>query len=154
MIELPVSDEVLIKARKLAADMGSLKGSIQRGDGNIYGFIGELLHLQHYGGTHDNTYEWDIVDPDGTKVDVKTKKTSVKPLPHYECSVTKSEKMQDCDAYSFVRVKNDLTVGWLLGTMSKDKYIKDAVHMEKGDVDPSNGWICKRECYNMAISNL
>ena len=81
MKEIEISLEMIDKARKKAEEMGVIRNSILRGDGSIAGFIGEQIALQVLGGTWENTYDYDLITPDGKKIDVKTKQTSVKPLP-------------------------------------------------------------------------
>ena len=137
-----------------AAEMGKLRNSITSGAGNIAGFIGEAIAQQVLGGKLDNTYDYDLVLDNGTKIDVKTKQTSVKPLPTYDCSIANLNTKQQCDYYAFVRVKNDFTVGWYLGVYSKELYMRDAVFMKKGTVDPSNGYVVKSDCWNLKISKL
>ena len=154
MIEVAISPAMLIEARDKAVEMGQLRNSITRGQGNLAGFIGEAIAQQVLGGTLANTYEYDLVLPSGKTVDVKTKLTSVKPLASYMCSVAALNTKQDCDYYAFVRVKNDFSVGWYLGVYNKDQYMKDAVFMQKGTVDPSNGYTVKSDCYNLAIHKL
>lgn len=154
MIEVAVTDEMLLTARDKAASMGTLRNSITGGNGNIAGFIGEAIAQHVLGGELANTYDYDLVLPSGKTVDVKTKQTSVKPLETYDCSIAAFNTKQDCNYYCFVRVKNDLTIGWYLGVYSKKKYMKDAVFMQKGMTDPSNGYVVKSDCYNLKISQL
>lgn len=154
MIEVAVSAAMLVEARDKAAEMGRLYNSIIRGAGNIAGFIGEAIAQQVLGGKLSNTYDYDLVLPDGKTIDVKTKQTSVKPLVTYECSIAALNTTQECDYYAFVRVKNDFTVGWYLGVYDKKQYMEDAVFMKKGTVDPSNGYTVKSDCYNLKISEL
>jgi hypothetical protein len=45
-------------------------------------------------------------------------------------------------------------VGWYLGVYNKDQYMKDAVFMQKGTIDPSNGYTVKSDCYNIKIDQL
>ena len=90
----------------------------------------------------------------GKKIDVKTKQTSVAPLLDYDCSVSNFNTKQECDAYAFVRVKNDFTVGWYLGSMDKKEYFEKAVFMKKGDVDTSNNYTVRADCYNLKIKQL
>jgi len=87
MIELKVSDKTLLTARDMAEEMGRIHNSITKGQGNIAGFIGELVCLDLLNGRHESTKDYDIILTDGTKLDVKTKRTSVEPKPHYDCSV-------------------------------------------------------------------
>lgn len=154
MIEVAITAEMLIEARDKAAAMGRLYNSITSGAGNIAGFIGEAIAQQILGGVLDNTYDYDLVLDNGLKVDVKTKQTSAVPLPYYECSVAGLNTKQACDAYCFVRVKNDFTVGWYLGMYDKLAYLEDAVFMKKGTIDPANKYVVKSDCYNLKISQL
>lgn len=154
MVEIVISPTMLVEARDKAADMGKLRNSITSGAGNIAGFIGEAIAQQVLGGALTNTYDYDLVLDDGLKLDVKTKQTSVKPLETYECSIANLNTTQKCDFYAFVRVKNDFSVGWYLGVYPKEQYMKDAVFMKKGTIDPSNGYVVKSDCYNLKINQL
>jgi hypothetical protein len=154
MIEIVISPAMLVEARDKAAEMGQLRNSIIRGAGNIAGFIGEAIAQQVLGGKLCNTYDYDLVLDNGTKIDVKTKQTGYVPLPSYDCSIAALNTKQDCDYYAFVRVKNDFSVGWYLGVYNKEQYMKDAVFMQKGSIDPSNGYTVKSDCYNIKIDQL
>ena len=55
MIEIIVSDEVLLEARKQAVEMGKLNNSITKGQGNVAGFVGELVTAELLNGTQKNT---------------------------------------------------------------------------------------------------
>lgn len=154
MIEVVVTPTMLVEARDKAAAMGKLRNSIINGAGNLAGFIGEAIAQQVLGGTIDNTYDYDIVLDNGTKIDVKTKQTSVKPLETYDCSIANLNTTQKCDYYCFVRVKNDFTVGWYLGVYPKEQYMLDSVFMKRGTIDPSNGYVVKSDCYNLKINQL
>ena len=153
MIEVQITNDMLIKAREKAVEMGKLHNSILRGKGNMSGFIGEQIALQVLDVTWENTYDYDMKVGD-TRIDVKTKQTSVKPLPHYECSIAAFNTKQDCDGYAFVRVLNDFSVGWFLGVLTKQDYFDKATFLKKGDVDPSNNYTVKADCYNVRIDEL
>ena len=153
MIEVKITDEMLIKAREKTVEMGKLYNSILRGKGNMSGFIGEQLALKVLGGAWENTYDYDLKVND-IRIDVKTKQTSVKPLTHYECSIAAFNTKQDCDGYAFVRVLNDFSVGWFLGVLTKQDYFDKATFLKKGEVDPSNNYTVKADCYNVRIDEL
>ena len=153
MIEVKITDEMLIKAREKTVEMGKLYNSILRGKGNMSGFIGEQLALKVLGGAWENTYDYDLKVND-IRIDVKTKQTSVKPLPHYECSIAAFNTKQDCDGYAFVRVLNDFSVGWFLGVLTKQDYFDKATFLKKGEVAPSNNYTVKADCYNVRIDEL
>ena len=94
MIEINITDDMLIKARAKSVEMGKIHNSILRGRGNMSGFIGEQIALNVLGGRWENTFDYDLV-VDNLKVDVKTKQTSVMPLPHYERSIAKLNTQQN-----------------------------------------------------------
>ena len=158
MFEVYFTDNMSNRARKKAKEMGRLNNSITGGMGNLVGFIGEevaahVLRNSGKKGVEENTYDYDLV-VDGIKVDVKTKSTSVAPLPHYSNSVANFNTKQQCDYYVFIRIKKDLTVGWWCGVYSKSQFFKDAVFMEKGQLDADNKYVVKADCYNLPISQL
>lgn len=150
---------MLISACRKAEAMGPLKGSVTGGSNNVIGFVGEAIVHKVLGGTFENldnenpNYDYDLL-VDDIKVDVKAKRTSVVPLDHYDCSVWAKNTKQKCDAYAFVRVKDSLLTGWFLGTIPKSVFYERARHLRKGDVDPSNGWRVKSDCYNIEIKEL
>ena len=93
----------------------------------------------------------------GTLVDVKTKQTSVTPLPYYDCSIANYNTKQKCDRYVFVRIENKNRRwgrAWVLGWLTHDDYFKKARKLTKGQKDPSNGFIVRADCHNVAISEL
>ena len=158
IIEMPVTGEIIAEAHRKSIEMGILRHSITAGDGNLAAFVGEGIVAQYFidkGDTVDwtNTYEYDMIIDVDVRVDVKTKRTSVKPKMDYDCSVG-AKRRQDCDVYVFTRVKNDFSVGWILGFMSAKEYFEVANFMEKGIIDPSNGWKVSRDCYNLPIQEL
>ena len=154
MQAVTVTLNMIDKAPSKATELGVLKNSIIRGKGNIAGFIGEQIALHCIGGEWQNTYEYDILTSDGRRIDVKTKQTSVQPLPEYDCSIAKYNTKQKCDFYAFVRVKRDLTIGWYLGMLGKQEYFDKARFLKKGTVDPSNNYKVQADCYNVKIEDL
>lgn len=154
MIEVVVTQKMLIEARKKAVEMGRIRNSILNGGGNLVGFVGEFVAQKILGGEVSNTYDWDLVLEDGRRVDVKSKKTGVVPKDHYDCSVSGVTKRQDCDLYAFVRVKGDLSVAWFLGTKDSKEYFEKARFIKKGQADGDNGFVSRADVFNMKISEL
>tara|TARA_R110000787_G_C13131186_1_gene416111 strand:- start:44 stop:520 length:477 start_codon:yes stop_codon:yes gene_type:complete len=154
MIEVKITETHLESAKTLAENLGQLKNSITGGDGNLAGFIGEVVVSEITGSSHSNTYDYDLILPSGKTVDVKTKRTNYAPRENYDCSVAAFNTKQKCDYYAFVRVKNDLSVAWILGFYEKSLYFQDAKLHKRGDYDPDNRFTFKADCYNIKISNL
>ena len=151
MIEVDISDDIISNAKIKADEMGSLNNSIRKGDGNLVGFIGEYVVADYLDGTINNTYDYDITHCN-VRIDVKTKECTSPPKPYYECSIAGYNTKQQCDVYVFTRVCNRKC--WILGWMLKEDYFKRAKFMKKGQIDTSNNFTVKADCYNLAISDL
>lgn len=146
-------------ARQKAEEMGKLKNSITEGEGNVPGFLGEFIAAEYLGAEVSNTYEYDILAEE-KRIDVKTKRCTSKPKDFYECSIAAFNTRQECDIYLFTRIlwhKDKPKVwkkGWLLGWLPKEEYFEKATFLKKGQVDPSNNFTVKADCYNLKISCL
>jgi len=141
-------------AAQMASDMGVLKNSLTRGGGSQAGFLAEIVVARHIGATQANTYDYDLVMPNGRTIDVKAKRTSVEPKENYECSIFAYNTTQACDDYAFCRVLNDMSTVWILGIIKKKNYYKRATKRLKGEHDASNNFTFKADSYNMKISDL
>jgi hypothetical protein len=156
MIEVKITQEMLKSACEKAFDMGKIKNSITNGEGNIAGFLGEEVVKQLLDCEIKNTKDYDLFC-NGLKYDVKTKRCKSEPKPFYECSIAAYNTKQRCDRYIFVRIlfHSDIPVkAWVLGWMNKKEYFKKAHKLNKGDVDESNGFVVKADCYNLPIEDL
>lgn len=156
MVEVKIKPQWKRAALKEAKELGSLKKSITNGAGNLAGFVGERAVADYLEIEKNNTYEYDLVTKKEKTYDVKTKRCKSKPLPHYTVSVCALNTKQNCDAYIFVRVDNEITTAWILGYMPKEEFYKHAKFCKKGDLDPDSNcnWRFKEDCYNMYIKDL
>ena len=157
MIEVKITEDMKKRAWANSMEMGVIKNSIMKGDGNIAGFLGEEVANVVIGGIINNTYDYDLVSEDGIKYDVKTKRCTSPPKPYYDCSVANFNTKQKCDRYVFVRIENKNKRwgrAWVLGWLTHDDYFKKARKLTKGQKDPSNGFIVRADCHNVAISEL
>lgn len=153
MLEVNITNDMLTMAKAKSHDMGKLYNSITRGEGNLAGFIGEAMVASVIGAAMANTYDYDLV-AGALTIDVKTKRTGKAPQPHYECSVADFNTKQACDWYLFTRVHTTLTKGWILGYLPKREFYKKAKFCRKGEVDLTNYFIFKADCYNIKIEEL
>lgn len=154
MIEVTITDEMLDIAKEKADKLGQLKNSITRGEGNVAGFLGELAVLSVMGGELKGTRDYDIVFDNDVKADVKTKRCTSPPQEHFDCSISDYNTTQKCDRYIFVRVLKDYKKAWILGWYPKEEYYTEATFIQQGQLDRSNNWRAKCDCWNMPISNL
>ena len=153
MIEVKITPEIIARAKKKAATVGNLQGSITGSLSHVVGAIGEIIVADIIDADQSNTYDYDLVR-DGERIDVKTKRCNTRPLPHYDCSVAAHGAKQDCDSYVFVRILTDSSQAWILGKIPKQDFYTKATKYQRGDVDPTNGFEFKADCYNLPISEL
>jgi|TARA_Y100000034_G_C6828247_1_gene373636 hypothetical protein len=154
MIGIKITKDMIEQCIAKAEAIGRLKNSIRKGEGNLAGTIGEyVVHQLLENSQWTNTYDYDLID-DSKKIDVKTKVCSSKPLDFYECSIAATSTHQDCDEYIFVRILEDNTIAWVLGSISQKEYFKKSTIRQKGDKDKSNNFIFKADCYNLSIDQL
>lgn len=153
MLEVEVKPEHVKLAEKKAKQLGVLKHSFMKGQGNIAGFLGEILVANFLKADIKNTYDYDLVKGE-TKIDVKTKRCTSEPKSHYECSVAAYNTRQKCNFYVFVRVLQNYKKAWILGIIRKEDFFKNSKFYKKGFTDPSNGMTFKEDTHNIAIKNL
>jgi len=154
IIELNITDEQVDRVNA-QYPFYNLKNSITKGKSQVYGSLGEIVVIDHFwrlGVKAESTYDYDLTIADRT-VDVKTKRTTVKPRGNYLCGIPASSTHQKCDYYFFVRILEDMTKAFLLGYYSRKKYFEDATFKKKGEVDV-NGFVFKDDCYNLEIAKL
>lgn len=152
MIEINVTQAVLKQAAINAQELGPLRNDTT-GDNVMSNFIGEIVVAQFLGASINNTSDYDLL-LNNTKINVKAKRTSIPPRPHYECSMVAHDIRKQCDWYVFVRVRNDNYKAWIVGYLPKEEYFKTATLLKKGETDPSGNFTVKADCYNVAISSL
>jgi hypothetical protein len=153
VIEVIITDEMLVEARRKATEMGQLKGSMMKGDRNIIGFLGEIATQSIIGGDFHNTYDYDIMTPSGKTVDVKTKKINYPPKDYYACNIFTANEKQACDYLVFAFVHTNLEKAWVAGYYGKKDFLKDCDFIPKGHV-ADNGLKFKRDNFEMKVSQL
>ena len=159
MIEIHTTDQQIALARQKSTDMGTLNNSIMNGRGNIIGFLGEIVVYDFMkkinANTHlTNTYDYDILYDNKIKLDVKSKRCTTTPKDYYECSVANYNTTQECDAYVFTRILENLSTVWILGYINTTEYYNKAKFLKQGEIDPDNNYRVRSDCYNLAIRDL
>jgi uncharacterized protein with LGFP repeats len=151
--EIRITSEMIDRAADKSREMGRIKNSITGGEKNLIGFLGEEIVAKYLKGKVSNTYEYDVILGDKL-IEVKTKDTTAYPKKGYEVSVAGFNTRQKCNYYVFTRILSDLSVGWILGYMSRKEYYEKARKMTKDEVDGTNNFVVKADCWNMFISDL
>lgn len=147
-----ITKKTFLQACSEFFDTGVFKGSYTKGEGVISGNIGEVLVNRWIKGKRQNSPNYDIIK-NGKKVEVKTKRTSVAPLPEYTCSVYESSLHQECDIYVFVRVRYDYKEAYILGWITKEEFLKKAKFVKKGNYIDEK-FKATANCYSVKIKDL
>lgn len=155
-IEFKIPPEMLAKAVEEGKKLGELRNSITRGEGNTAGLLGEMVAEVVTGYVRSNTRDYDLVNPNDPTdtADVKSKRCSSPPEPHFSNSIAGYNTQQKCKKYVFVRVLRDYQTAWVCGELTKDEYFQKAVFIQQGQFDPSNNWRSKADCYNVLMEDL
>lgn len=155
MIKVQITPEQIFKATERASRLGVLRNSIKKGEGNLIGMLGEQVFSDYFGGEIADDYQYDVLLK-GKRIEVKTKANNYPPEPHFNCTVANYNAKQKCDYYYFVRIKEDLSVAWLLGGYDREQFFKDATFCKKGEVDlsDSRGFRFTADCYNIKVEML
>jgi len=156
MKTVQILKEQIERAKRLYS-FTQLRGSITKGQSNIYGALGEIIIYDIYKNkgfdvNFNSTYDYDLII-EGYKIDVKTKRTTVNPMPNYFCSIPAFNIKQKCDYYFFLRINENLKYCYLLGYKEKTDFFNKAIFNKKGSLD-TNGWYFKGDCYNLRIDML
>lgn len=140
------------KAQKRSTDLGVLRTSIEEGQANLQGMLGEAIVSQYFNVGYDqNTFDYDFIIK-GLRIDVKTKQTKGGISANFETSIYNTQ--QNCDGYIFCRIEKDHSYGYIVGFITKKEYFEKASFIGAGTVDGSNGFTHKRNCYNLPITQL
>ena len=152
----------LERARARGVELGRLNGSITQGKSNLFGMLGEEIVAEFLGAQFENRkpqlYEYDLILPDGSTADVKTKKTTsqLEPRSHYTATVWNGNTTQRCDRYIFVRICSNLDLGkaWICGQLPKEMFYAKSVFYKKGQHDAENNYTVHSDCHNIRIDEL
>jgi hypothetical protein len=160
------------RARQKALDLGLLNDSITAGTGAAAGYLGEEIVAAYLGaeivssGAGTAKYDHDLV-LDGVRIEVKTKRRTVPPMPHYTVSIAETSLHQRPDVYVFVSLQFARSVkletgtqyfglqdAWLLGRKTPCDFLEQATKWNPGDVDQSNDFTAHVAMYNLPIEHL
>jgi len=155
--EIAITEDMVERAHRLATDFGQIRNSIRDGSGNLAGFLGEECFLAAYPkAVRVSGHHHDIL-LGGKRIEIKTKDRTVRPQPEFEVSIASYNTAQNPDYYVFVSLLRHANVffkGFLCGFITPVEYFKSATFLREGQVDPSNNFTVRANCYNLPISGL
>tara|TARA_R110002012_G_scaffold68704_1_gene178363 strand:- start:136 stop:681 length:546 start_codon:yes stop_codon:yes gene_type:complete len=172
MIKLPFNEQMIISAKAKAESLGSINNSILSGAGNIAGYLGEEALAAYISAdiVSNNRgldkYNHDLLLEDGHRVEVKTKRRTVAPKPHYDVSIAETSRHQKPDIYAFISLEFQrctkshpkkyygLKNIWLCGFMGACDYWEMAKLWKSGQIDSRNNFKTHVNMYNLEIKDL
>jgi len=165
---IPHTEEMIKRSFEKAKKLGYLNNSLTKGKANAAGYLGEEAVADYLKATIVSTdsFNHDLLLND-KKIEIKTKRRTVKPEIFYDVSIAKTSKHQQPDLYIFVSLQFDkvdfidnnlvyknLRHVWLLGQKTPLEYFERAVLLERGKIDISNNFKSHQDMYNLKISEL
>ena len=172
MIKIPFNQEMIDTASIKAKQMGTLNNSILKGGGNNSGFLGELALADFLSAriVSDRSYGHDL-EWQNKRIEVKTKRVTTPPLPHYLASVSRlSLEHQRPDYFVFVRIQFkkkminpfDKTqfqyfrpkVIWVTGFKNGNDFLSEATLRKAGEINPNNNFRCVADEYTIPLRDL
>lgn len=84
--------------------------------------------------------------------DVKAQGCNTKPKDNYVGTLYQEQDTREVDYYIFTRVKNDSSVVWIMGFISKTDFLKKAILVEKGF--ENNNFIYDQSRYEIEYKEL
>ena len=170
MIEIDVAP-YLSAAQTRSEMLGELNRSMRGTQANQVGALGELIgmdYLRSCGVEIEEVFStsYDVrvkIDGDWKTLEFKTKERTVVPQPFYDCTVPAyNHDHQRPDYFLFLSLlssgKSDqisrFTSGFILGSITLDKFTELAKPWSPDQTDDSNGWTPTIKCYNVPISYL
>ena len=160
MLQVQITPEMIILAQKRRETMpDQIKNSIMSGERTFEGCLGEVIVAQYLNAKYITTYNFDLMH-NGKRLEVKTKVRTVLPKTFYEVSIANYNTRQLCDNYIFVSLlsppdkSKDYKVAHIVGYYPKETFFENAKFLRKGDIDPSNNYVVRANCWNMRIKNL
>lgn len=164
-VQVPVKPDQIERALVNAEQIPrNINNSIEGGDGIPIGCLGEIVFADFFGARIANTFHHDVV-LSGHRIEVKTKKRTVRPENHFNGTVANFNAHQRCDFYAFVSITQrpecafkDIRWAYLMGVIRPAAFHSQAVFYRKGDPDPQSPpgrqWYFRADCYNLPYEKL
>lgn len=156
---IPVDDKMKRRANDRAFNIGELKNSITKGQGNLAACLGEDAVKYYLKGRYvqgKDKYNHDLIVKK-KRIEVKTKRRTVFPKIDYEVSVAQTSKHQKPDIYVFTSVtyKNEKPFEVvILGYLPFDEFLEKAAFVPKNKIDKTNWFKCHANMYNLTHDQL
>lgn len=143
------------KIKKANNDWVTGDTSILKGDGLVYGYLGEIALRENYGMRLMDKFDYDLLC---ANLKIESKVTWMNKFdPNWEshnCKISKHNPNQLCDYYYFSRVMKDMSAVFLYGSIMKEDFVRLRKSLKGGEYEPGTTWKVKNDCYYVSASDL
>jgi len=144
------------EAKDAAEELGNLPTSISCGKGNFIGMLGQIIVRDYINGVNtDDEHNYDVISPDGLRVEVKTSGTFHTDLKSdYWNRVNCKNLRQRCNVYAFCAINEKTMDVWICGYMWKEDFMAMSTLFKAGFKVPNTGVIMRAPSMNVQTSEL
>lgn len=167
-IRLPIAPPLEGVAQEFRKERDAIYGNIYEEkdtDSRWVGDLGEWAFNSFLNNAGANESQWlkdldaagkaDFILPGGFSLGVKTVKRKVSPRPSYTAQITAKHAKEPVNGYFFLCYDFVSRVMWLLGGISKEKFLRHAKYYGPGDKVHENYTIRPgHEIYNIELKHL
>ena len=130
-------------------------------EAKLWGLVGQVMAAKFYGKARfsESTTDYDMI-LDGKKIEVKTRHTRMTATDQIDLSyrgVIRADalKRQSCEGYVFCLLNLPLRTVWLIGWISKGRFLAKATFQKKGErFDDSSKWKVRGDCWAIKYREL
>ena len=157
MIEVKITPKILQEAEErnkkyhlLFGNSGTHRSDKQRQ--RMTGYLAEVsIHNIFPSFKYSENYVVDFIRQNNT-FDSKAQGCNTKPLNYFSATLYEEQKHRNVDYYIFSRVKNDFSIVWICGIISKKKFFRIA-DLKKSGTKTSN-FVYDQSRYEIEYSKL
>lgn len=166
-IPIQIKDETENRAKQMRAERDKKYGNIFSEFNTDERWVGDLGEIAlDYWFTHkgirdvkwivdDAAGKADFITPSGTRIGAKTVKRKVAPQPDFTAQITAKHANEPVDQLFFMTYQIQERCMWLLGGISKDIFLREAIYYPAGEwVHPNYQVRQGHEIYNIGIDKL
>jgi len=167
MIRLLIPESIHEESERIVKQMPVWKGSHRGLAANEVGVLGEVI-IRECLRALDVPFVWDNqtshdLSVDGKRVEIKTKDRTVRPLPHFGCSVpVYNHPHQNVDWYIFVSLLRGkgsegprrFSEAFILGVIGRKQLGELGKVWKAGETDEANGTKFWTDCINVSVDQL
>lgn len=158
IISIPITKEIYQEAQKRNDQYLSRFGHLgthrtDKSRQRMTGYLAEASIIATFPTIqYSDNDDVDFILDSHTTIDSKAQGCNVKPREYFSATLYEEQKNRNTDYYIFSRVKNDFSITWICGIISKKKFFQIAKLKEAGH--QTNNFIYDQSRYEIQYKDL